>query len=200
MRLSSEFYPNDAAQQPRLIAAGLFFSGLAAQGGLLAQLFGWEALPYGLSLLLVFTVTFALGAGVMHWRRRGLQAPLAGLCPGFVLNAAGLLLLILMLHAQRDGWALFLAITLSGIGQGIVYYALLHPLGERRKLKPVSVVAYSLLAVFTVVLVLLIEDVMTGRGGRDFALALLVDMALFGALLIRIAQCDLQGEAFNQDN
>ncbi|HFK7188874.1 hypothetical protein ACCC84_07715 [Serratia odorifera] len=190
MRLSSQSAGCQATQQPRLIAGGIFYSGLAAEALLLVTLYGSRGLLYGLASLLTLMLAAAVGIGTARWRHAG---QLAGIMHGFLIAAAGLLLVVLALHAQRDWLALLPAVAISGVGQGMVGAAL-HQGSVRSRSGQVRLLVYGLLALLSCVLVLAIKQAVGGLEGRCFSFALLIDLALFGALLVRITQRDVESE------
>lgn len=190
MRLSSQSACRQATQQPRLIAGGIFYSGLAAEALLLVTLYGGSGLLYGLALLLTLTLTTAAGIATARWRHAG---QLAGIMHGFLIAAAGLLLVVLALHAQRDWLVLLPAVAISGVGQGMVGAAL-HQGSMRSRSGRVRLLVYGLLALLSCVLVLAIKQAVGGLEGRSFSFALLLDLALFGALLVRISQRDVESD------
>lgn len=113
---------------------------------------------------------------------------LAILRHGFLLAAAGWLLMLLMLFGGHGWPALLPGLALGGLGQGVAYRT---AVGE----KAAFAVACRLTTVVTLVAVVVAVSLVQtyaapGIKGACFALALLVDLALLGALIARIAERD----------
>ena len=104
-----------------------------------------------------------------------------------MLAAAGWLLTLLMLFGGHDWPALLAGIALGGLGQGVAYRT---AVGRKRR-SPWCRLATVVSIVAVVVAALLIQTYAApGARGGCFALALLVDLALLGALMARVAERD----------
>ncbi|EPR1089239.1 hypothetical protein ACX2XH_002904 [Serratia marcescens] len=171
-------------------ASALALSVPVAAGALLLKT--ESLLGIGATLMLLTALALALaflgGAALAAWRPLRNRPALAMLRYGFLLAAAGWLLTLLMLFGGHDWPALLAGIALGGLGQGVAYRT---AVGER----PAFAVACRLTTVVTIVAVvvaaLLIQTYAApGVRGSCFALALLVDLALLGALMARVAERD----------
>ncbi|WP_242452024.1 hypothetical protein [Serratia marcescens] len=96
--------------------------------------------------------------------------------------------MLLMLFGGHGWPALLPGLALGGLGQGVAYRT---AVGEKGALA----VAYRLTTVVTLVAVVVAVSLVQtyaapGIKGACFALALLVDLALLGALMARIAERD----------
>ncbi|MEL5296601.1 hypothetical protein PTR52_07505 [Serratia nevei] len=169
-------------------ASALAFSVPVAAGALLLKTESLLGIGATLMLLTALALAFLGGAALARWQPLRNRPALAMLRDGFLLAAAGWLLTLLMLFGGHDWPALLAGIALGGLGQGVAYRT---AVGER----PAFAVACRLTTVVTIVAVvvaaLLIQTYAApGARGSCFALALLVDLALLGALMARVAERD----------
>ncbi|WMW59976.1 hypothetical protein RE680_15600 [Serratia marcescens] len=169
-------------------ASALALSVPVAAGALLLETESLLGTGATLTLLTALALAFLGGGALARWRtlRNGLA--LIVLRYGFLLAAAGWLFTLLMLFGGHDWLALLPGIALGGLGQGVAYRT---AVGE----KAAFAVACRLTTVMTtaavVVAVLLVQTYAAPEiKGACFALALLVDLALLGALMARIAERD----------
>lgn len=169
-------------------ASALALSVPVAAGALLLETESLLGIGVTLTLLTALALAF-LGGGALARRRALRNSPaLIVLRYGFLLAAAGWLFTLLMLFGGHDWPALLPGIALGGLGQGVAYRT---AVGE----KAAFAVACRLTTVMTtaavVVAVLLVQTYAAPEiKGACFALALLVDLALLGALMARIAERD----------
>lgn len=181
------------AEQARLHAGILLCSGLAAEGVLLLKLSAWGNLLISIGLLALLVIAFTTGAYLAQWPLIQRQNTLTRLRQGFLISAAGLLLL---LAASRDlsHWLPLLAgILLSGVGQGMVGNAVM----KGRKKKWSSGYTPGLMAtllitgvVLAVTAVLLLQTRFAGTAGFPYGFGLLLDLSLLGALYVRIIESE----------
>ncbi|MHA7846583.1 hypothetical protein [Serratia sp. D1N4] len=184
MRSPEERSAAGAVGQPGAIARSIVFSVLISVGVVLFNV--WWGRPEAIiTLLLALLLAFASGVALMRTLAEEKQRTLAALWKSLVLSAVGLLLLILI--GRNDWLAMLPGIVIGGIGLGSasqITTALLQPLAN------ISVgTAAALLASIatTLAVILLIQS----HASPDFAIALLIDLVLLGALAARIAECDI---------
>ncbi|MBH2983648.1 hypothetical protein I5M90_09730 [Serratia marcescens] len=168
-------------------ASALALSVPVAAGALLLKTESLLGIGAALMLLTALALAFLGGAALAGWRPLRERPALAMLRYGFLLAAAGWLLTLLMLFGGHDWLVLLPGIALGGLGQGVAYRT---AVGEgalavaRRLTTVVTIVAVG-------VAVLLVQTYAApGARGSCFALALLVDLALLGALMARVAERD----------
>jgi len=165
-------------------ASGLALSVPVAAGALLLEAESLLGIGATLMLLTALALAFLGGAALARWQPLRKRPALAMLRYGFLLAAAGWLLTLLMLFGGHDWPALLAGIALGGLGQGVAYRT---AVGERAAFA----VACRLATVVSIVAALLIQTYAApGARGSCFALALLVDLALLGALMARVAERD----------
>ncbi|MBH1920648.1 hypothetical protein [Serratia surfactantfaciens] len=169
-------------------ASALALSVPVAAGALLLETESLLGTGATLTLLTALALAFLGGGALARWRTLRNGPALIVLRYGFLLAAAGWLFTLLMLFGGHDWLALLPGIALGGLGQGVAYRT---AVGE----KAAFAVACRLTTVMTtaavVVAVLLVQTYAAPEiKGACFALALLVDLALLGALMARIAERD----------
>lgn len=169
-------------------ASALALSVPVAAGALLLKTENLLGIGATLMLLTALALAFLGGAALARLRPLRNRPALAILRYGFLLAAAGWLLMLLMLFGGHGWPALLPGIALGGLGQGVAYRT---AVGEQAGLA----VACRLTTVVTIVAVVVAASLVqtyaaSGVKGSCFALALLVDLALLGALMARIAERD----------
>ncbi|PJI66221.1 hypothetical protein [Serratia sp. TKO39] len=167
-------------------ASGLALSVPVAAGALLLKTGSLLGIGVTLMLLTALALAFLGGAALARWQPLRKRPALAVLRYGFLLAAAGGLLTRLMLFGGHDWPALLAGIALGGLGQGVAYRT---AVGEKAAFAVACRLATVVSIVAVVVAALLIQpSAAPGAGGGCFALALLVDLALLGALMARVAE------------
>lgn len=183
MRVPEERQTVSAVGQPGKIAQAIVFSVLISIGVLLFTLW-WGRLEVIITLLLALLSAFASGATLMRMLAAEKQRTLAVLWRSLVFSAVGFLLLVLAGH--NDWLTMLPGVVIGGIGLGSASQtiaAMLQPLAS------ISVGAGVVLLVSsgaTLSAALLIQS----HASSNFAIALLIDLILLGALVVRIAECD----------
>ncbi|CAI1692466.1 MULTISPECIES: hypothetical protein [Serratia] len=169
-------------------ASALAFSVPVAAGALLLKTESLLGIGATLMLLTALALAFLGGAALARWQPLRNRPALAMLRYGFLLAAAGWLLTLLMLFGGHDWPALLAGIALGGLGQGVAYRT---AVGERAAFAVACRLTTVVTIVAVVVAALLIQTYAApGARGSCFALALLVDLALLGALMARVAERD----------
>lgn len=169
-------------------ASALALSVPVAAGALLLEAESLPGIGATLMLLTALALAFLGGAALARWQPLRNRPALVILRHGFLLAAAGWLLTLLMLFGGHDWPALLAGLALGGLGQGVAYRT---AVGEQAAFA----VACRLTTVVTIVAVVIAASLVQtyaapGVRGSGFALALLVDLALLGALLARVAERD----------
>ncbi|BEO66921.1 hypothetical protein SMQE31_24290 [Serratia marcescens] len=177
-----------AMEHPGTAASALALSVPVAAGALLLKTENLLGIGATLMLLTALALAFLGGAALARLRPLRNRPALAILRYGFLLAAAGWLLMLLMLFGGHGWPALLPGIALGGLGQGVAYRT---AVGEQA----VLAVACRLTTVVTIVAVVVAVSLVQtyaapGIKGACFALALLVDLALLGALMARVAERD----------
>ncbi|WP_419686425.1 hypothetical protein ACN2W4_23870 [Serratia marcescens] len=169
-------------------ASGLALSVPVAAGALLLEAESLLGIGATLMLLTALALAFLGGTALARWQPLRKRPALAMLRYGFLLAAAGWLLTLLMLFGGHDWPALLVGIALGGLGQGVAYRT---AVGERTAFAVACRLTTVVTSVAVVVAALLIQTYAApGARGGCFALALLVDLALLGALMARVAERD----------
>ncbi|EMB2350894.1 hypothetical protein U8Y33_004299 [Serratia marcescens] len=169
-------------------ASALALSVPVAAGALLLEAESLQGIGSTLMLLTALALAFLGGTALARWQPLRNRPALAILRHGFLLAAAGWLLTLLMLFGGHDWPALLAGLALGGLGQGVAYRTAVEE-------KAAFAVACRLTTVVTIVAVVIAASLVQtyaapGVRGSCFALALLVDLALLGALLARVAERD----------
>lgn len=169
-------------------ASGLALSVPVAAGALLLEAESLLGIGATLMLLTALALAFLGGTALARWQPLRNRPALAVLRYGFLLAAAGWLLTLLMLFGGHDWPALLAGIALGGLGQGVAYRT---AVGEKAAFAVACRLTTVVTSVAVVVAALLIQTYAApGARGSCFALALLVDLALLGALMARVAERD----------
>ncbi|QKJ88664.1 hypothetical protein PMPD1_3750 [Paramixta manurensis] len=169
----------------------LTWSVLTAETALLSMLCSGRTLLFSVSLLILLGC--AVAAGFMSGRNRVFSQinPLRQSYWGFILSAAGILLIMLSRQAFTSEELLWLGVVISGVGIGSVYPVVsLCGIGNRhpRLRRRVRIILSGLV---TLSLVLFIRYKCGGVSGFSLAAAISVDIALLGAILSKITLDDL---------
>ena len=151
----------------RAIALG---SGAAA-GALLLKMA--TIVGVGISVILLAALVASVALGVVLARQRGIARH------GFLLAAAGWLLVLLTTLNAHPGMALLPGILVAGVGLGLAH-------GQHAVEKRIGTLMSCVAALTAVIMIQACAA--PGLMGYVFALALPVDLALLGALLVRIAE------------
>ncbi|CAI1940398.1 MULTISPECIES: hypothetical protein [Serratia] len=169
-------------------ASALALSVPAAAGALLLKTENLLGISAPLMLLTALALAFLGGAALARLRPLRNRPALAILRYGFLLAAVGWLLTLLMLFGGHDWPALLAGIVLGGLGQGVAYRT---AVGEKAAFAVACRLTTVVTSVAVVVAVSLVQTYAApGIKGACFALALLVDLALLGALMARVAERD----------
>ncbi|PWW11660.1 hypothetical protein [Mangrovibacter plantisponsor] len=180
------------AENTRFTATALLYSGLAAQIALLLMLSVQESITDAITLVLLLVIAFTGGYLGSRWPVFRQQNWLNRLYYGFLVSAAGMLFLVMALQGAYNWFPLVPGVAISGLGQGIVAMAAAntnrsHPVTMRPLSRTLWKVAGALLSI---VVCLHIQGQFSGITGFPYAFALLLDLALLGALYVRITRAE----------
>ena len=181
------------AEQARIHAGILLLSGLAAQVALLIKLAAWESALITVVLLILLFIAIFSGVYLARYRLLQRKSSLQQICLGFIISAAGLILLLVTLHGVHTVWSLLPGIIISGLGQGMVSTAVMkkdknkwHRFYASKRMATLLIIGVAVAVTAAVRL----QSGFPGITGFPYAFALLVDIALFGALYVRIIELD----------
>lgn len=164
----------------RVIAVSSGVSG----GGLLVKQIITGSQPGGVLLLLLLVAYFM----ALRLVRLHLADPLTQMMAGFLINAGGWLALLLGLQQDANGAVVLVGVVMAGMGQGVVSRSLTGlTLPPQSKLQTMIMVVGCLLSVAICLGVGALYD--TTEGMR-YAVALLIDLSLLGALYTKIVRED----------
>lgn len=164
----------------RVIAVSSGVSG----GALLVKQIITGSQPGGVLLLLLLVVCFmALRLVKLH-----LTDPLTLIMAGFLINAGGWLALLLGLQQDAYWTVMSVGVVMTGAGQGVVAGSLKElTLPPQGKLQVMIMVVGCLLSA---ALCLGVEAFSSTTEGMRYAVALLIDLSLLGALYTKIVRED----------
>lgn len=181
------------AEEARIHAGILLSSGLAAQIVLILKLSVWGNLLISLALLALLVIAFTGGVYLAQWRVLQRKSTLIRLRHGFLISAAGLLLLLAASRNLPDWLPLLAGILLSGLGEGMVANTAMKR-GKKagcHRYTPGLMSALLLIgAALAVTAAVLLQTRFPGTEGFPYAFGLLLDLSLLGALYVRIIESD----------
>jgi hypothetical protein len=160
-------------------------SSVFAMGALLLNVSTLLGIAGCLALLLALISAFAAGHAITRWQPWPARY-------AFLLSAIGWLLTLVAWHSPHGWQALLPGIVAGALGLGSVW----QDNGvERRALSMMekSIMAISIVVAVTATL-LTNHYADSGRDGFGYALTVLVDLALLGALVVRIREQDEKRE------
>lgn len=183
MRSPAEIGTASAVGQLGAIVRTIVYSVLLSAGVLLLKIW-WGRLEVAITLLLALVLANVSGRVLMRLLAGEKWKTLAALWQSLLLSALGLLLVVLL---GRNDWLMMLpGIVIGGIGLGSagqVTTALLQPLAN------ISMGA-SVASLAIIGAVLSVTLLIQSQASTNFAIALLIDLVLLGALVVRIAERD----------
>lgn len=177
-----------SCDEPRAQAIAL--SSLFAAGSLLLSVFAIIGAIASLALLLALLGAFAAGSAIARWQPwPACHRLLLSRC-AFLLSAVGWLLTLIAWNGFYYWAALLPGTAVGALGLGIAW----RNSGIERGLPAMaakSAIAASIIGVTASVL-LTAHYAGPGESGFAYALAVLADLALLGALVVRIREQDLE--------
>ncbi|CAH5864960.1 TPA: hypothetical protein M8J30_004857 [Klebsiella aerogenes] len=168
--------------EPRAQAIAL--SSLFATGALLLSASAIIGAIASLALLLALAGAFAVGYAIARWQPWPAHYCVTISCYAFVLSAIGWLLVLVIWNSEHGWLELIPGIVFGGLGLGIVWQT--HA-AERVLLGMMPNIPTIASIVFITLAILLTNHYAdSGKGGFVYALAVLADLALLGAVLVKI--------------
>ncbi|WP_035605764.1 hypothetical protein [Edwardsiella tarda] len=175
-----------ADQRTQIIA----LSSVIAAGALLLDASAVLGVVGCLVLLLALMVAFTAGHLLTRWQPWPARYCLAIACYAFLLSAAGWLLLLIAWHGACDWLELVPGVVVAGLGLGIAWR---NNEVEKKALEMMEyAVTFASIVVITLATLLTHHYAEVGRGGFVYALAVLVDLALLGGILVKVREQDLE--------
>ena len=185
--------PKISAQEETIrFTASLFsYSGLVAQIVLLQQFSTYKIAHAEFILPIFLSVAFLCGYSGIRWEILSGKNKLLRIYQGFLINALGLLFLVLASHDVYNGLLFFSGVIISGLGSGVVCIATMN----RNKNKPSSSCLYKFIllsagTVLSVAVCLIVRANFTVMTGFPYAFSLLFDLSLLGAIYVKITEHD----------
>ncbi|WP_213198862.1 hypothetical protein [Klebsiella aerogenes] len=168
--------------EPRAQAIAL--SSLFAAGALLLSVSAIIGAIAGLALLLALTGAFAVGYAIARWQPWPAHYCVTISCYAFVLSAIGWLLVLVIWNSEHGWLDLIPGIVFGGLGLGIVWQTHAAERGFLGMMANIPTIASIVFITLAILLTNHYAD--SGKGGFVYALAVLVDLALLGAALVKI--------------
>ncbi|EKQ6527126.1 hypothetical protein [Klebsiella aerogenes] len=168
--------------EPRAQAIAL--SSLFAAGALLLSVSAIIGAIASLALLLALTGAFAVGYAIARWQPWPAHYSVTISCYAFVLSAIGWLLVLVIWNSEHGWLDLIPGIVFGGLGLGIVWQTHAAERGFLGMMPNIPTIASIVFITLTILLTNHYAD--SGKGGFVYALAVLADLALLGAVLVKI--------------
>ncbi|WP_368745694.1 hypothetical protein [Klebsiella aerogenes] len=168
--------------EPRAQAIAL--SSLFAAGALLLSVSAIIGAIASLALLLALTGAFAVGYAIARWQPWPAHYSVTISCYAFVLSAIGWLLVLVIWNSEHGWLELIPGIVFGGLGLGIVWQTHAAERGLLGMMPNIPMIASIVFITLAILLTNHYAD--PGKGGFVYALAVLVDLALLGAALVKI--------------
>ncbi|EPL3847063.1 hypothetical protein NAE68_003683 [Klebsiella aerogenes] len=171
--------------EPRAQAIAL--SSLFAAGALLLSVSAIIGAIASLVLLLALAGAFAVGYAIARWQPWPAHYCVTISCYAFVLSAIGWLLVLVIWNSERGWLDLIPGIVFGGLGLGIVWQTHVAERGLPEMMLTIPTIASIVFITLAILLTNHYAD--SGKGGFVYALAVLAvlaDLALLGAALVKI--------------
>lgn len=168
--------------EPRAQAIAL--SSLFAAGALLLSVSAIIGAIASLVLLLALAGAFAVGYAIARWQQWPAHYCVTISCYAFVLSAIGWLLVLVIWNSERGWLDLIPGIVFGGLGLGIVWQTHVAERGLPGMMLTIPTIASIVFITLAILLTNHYAD--SGKGGFVYALAVLADLALLGAALVKI--------------
>lgn len=173
--------------EPRAQAIAL--SSLFAVGALLLSISAIIGAIASLALLLALAGAFAVGYAIARWQPWPVHYCVTISCYAFVLSAIGWLLVLVIWNSEHGWLELIPGIVFGGLGLGIVWQTHAAERGLLGMMANIPTIASIVFITLAILLTNHYAD--SGKGGFVYALAVLVDLALLGAALVKIRQREM---------
>lgn len=168
--------------EPRAQAIAL--SSLFAAGALLLSISAIIGAIASLALLLALAGAFAVGYAIGRWQQWPAHYSVTISCYAFVLSAIGWLLVLVIWNSEHGWLELIPGIVFGGLGLGIVWQTHAAERGFLGMMPNIPTIASIVFITLAILLTNHYAD--SGKGGFVYALAVLADLALLGAVLLKI--------------
>ncbi|HDU4718607.1 TPA: hypothetical protein RFT82_003023 [Klebsiella aerogenes] len=168
--------------EPRAQAIAL--SSLCAAGALLLSISAIIGAIASLALLLALAGAFAVGYAIGRWQQWPAHYSVTISCYAFVLSAIGWLLVLVIWNSEHGWLELIPGIVFGGLGLGIVWQTHAAERGFLGMMPNIPTIASIVFITLAILLTNHYAD--SGKGGFVYALAVLADLALLGAVLVKI--------------
>ncbi|MGG7734890.1 hypothetical protein PGN79_02225 [Klebsiella aerogenes] len=168
--------------EPRAQAIAL--SSLFAAGALLLSISAIIGAIASLALLLALAGAFAVGYAIGRWQQWPAHYSVTISCYAFVLSAIGWLLVLVIWNSEHGWLELISGIVFGGLGLGIVWQTHAAERGFLGMMPNIPTIASIVFITLAILLTNHYAD--SGKGGFVYALAVLADLALLGAVLVKI--------------
>lgn len=177
------------AENGRLTAGLFLVSGLAAQIALLLTFSAEETPVQAITSILLLFIALAAGYLAARWAVLSRRSRREKIYTGFLINAGGLLLLLLAAQGALHGLSLLPGVMVCGLGQGSVIRAIKGE-GERFRphFSPFVTGLGVLVALIAVGICLATAAHFADTSGYPYAFASLLDLSLLAALHAKITQ------------
>lgn len=173
--------------EPRAQAIAL--SSLFAAGALLLSTSAIIGAIASLALLLALAGAFAVGYAIARWQPWPAHYCVTISCYAFVLSAIGWLLVLVIWNSEHGWLELIPGIVFGGLGLGIVWQTNAAERGLSGMMANIPTIAGIVIITLAILLTNHYAD--SGKGGFVYALAVLADLALLGAALVKIRQREM---------
>ncbi|HDU4420972.1 TPA: hypothetical protein RFT07_004522 [Klebsiella aerogenes] len=168
--------------EPRAQAIAL--SSLFAAGAQLLSISAIIGAIASLALLLALAGAFAVGYAIGRWQPWPAHYSVTISCYAFVLSAIGWLLVLVIWNSEHGWLELIPGIVFGGLGLGIVWQTHAAERGLLGMMPNIPMIASIVFITLAILLTNHYAD--PGKGGFVYALAVLADLALLGAVLVKI--------------
>lgn len=164
-------------------------SGVFAAGALLLSISSMIGTLGTLASLLTLTGAFAVGYAIARWQPWPAHYSVRVSCYAFVLSAMGWLMLLVLWNSGHGWLSQIPGIAFGGLGVGIVWKNNATARYSSGMMANIPMTAGIVIIILATLLTNHYAD--SGKGGFVYALAVLVDLALLGAVLVKIRQQEM---------
>ncbi|EPG6266909.1 hypothetical protein L9F34_001181 [Klebsiella aerogenes] len=173
-----------ATSGAELPAQAIVLSSLFAAGALLLSISAIIGAIASLALLLALAGAFAVGYAIARWQPWPAHYSVTISCYAFVLSTIGWLLVLVIWNSEHGWLGLIPGIVFGGLGLGIVWQTHAAERGLLGMTPNIPTIASIVFITLAILLTNHYAD--SGKGGFVYALAVLADLALLGAVLLKI--------------
>ncbi|EPT4464766.1 hypothetical protein ACVQTW_001081 [Klebsiella aerogenes] len=164
-------------------------SGVFAAGALLLSVSSMIGAIGTLTSLLTLVGAFAVGYAIARWQPWPARYSVRISCYAFVLSAMGWLMLLVLWNSGHGWLSQIPGIAFGGLGLGIVWQNNATARYSSGMMANIPMIAGIVIIILATLLTNHYAD--SEKGGFVYALAVLVDLALLGAVLVKIRQQEM---------